>query len=192
MNGRYATLDVPTCENGSARKTARKAVSAALRRKSRKAPGIGHRSWMSRAAPAPARLTGRRRRSPLRSGGSVTRPRRPPCYRTCSRYRGQGREVMRPYRLTRRFKAHFGETPREQMLRVRLERVRQLLSVTDTPRPDIALDCGVSSQFHRTTAFGKHIGASPGRCWSLTRADRSGGIDRSASRHEADPSACSA
>ncbi|MEO1398778.1 MAG: helix-turn-helix domain-containing protein, partial [Pseudomonadota bacterium] len=76
-----------------------------------------------------------------------------------------------PYRLTRTFKKHYGETPREQMFRLRLERVRGLLSETITPLPEIAYDCGYSSQSHITTAFRKHFGVSPARYRLLTHSE---------------------
>lgn len=67
------------------------------------------------------------------------------------------------YQLTRRFKAQFGETPQEHLLRLRLERVREMLVQSDAPLVEIAFDCGFSSQAHMTTAFSRHYGVSPAR-----------------------------
>lgn len=68
-----------------------------------------------------------------------------------------------PYQFTRRFKAQFAETPRDHLMRRRLERARQLLSETRKPLAEIAFECGFSSQAHMTSAFSKTYGTSPGR-----------------------------
>jgi AraC family transcriptional regulator len=75
-----------------------------------------------------------------------------------------------PYRLTRLFSAHFGETPREHMLRLRLEHVRENLSETDLPLTEIAYTFGFSSQSHMTTAFKSRFGTSPARYRALARS----------------------
>ena len=68
---------------------------------------------------------------------------------------------LAPYQLTRRFKRHFGETPRDQLARLRLDRARELVSKSRKPLAEIAFECGFSSQAHMTTAFGKHYGFPP-------------------------------
>jgi AraC family transcriptional regulator len=68
-----------------------------------------------------------------------------------------------PYQFTRRFKAQFGETPREHLMRRRLEHARQMLSETLKPLAEIAFECGFSSQAHMTSTFSKTYGTSPGR-----------------------------
>lgn len=68
-----------------------------------------------------------------------------------------------PCKLSRSFKNHFSETPREQLLRLRLERAREILATKYTPLVEVALLCGFSSQSHMTTAFTNHFGISPAR-----------------------------
>lgn len=73
---------------------------------------------------------------------------------------------LQPYQFTRRFKAQYGEAPRNHLLRRRLDRARDLLSGTHIPLAEIAFECGFSSQGHMTTAFSKHYGTTPSRCRS--------------------------
>ena len=70
---------------------------------------------------------------------------------------------LAPYQFTRRFQAHFGETPRQYVLHLRLEQVREMLAATSLRLPEIAYSCGFSSQAHMTSAFSKHFGISPAR-----------------------------
>ena len=78
---------------------------------------------------------------------------------------------MEPYRLSRIFKATFGETPRQYLLRLRLDRARHLVVNTETALAEVALDCGFSSQSHMTTAFTQHFGQSPARLRASKPAD---------------------
>ena len=68
---------------------------------------------------------------------------------------------LKPYQFSRRFKASFGENPKEFIARARLAKAQELLINTDTPLAQIALDCGFSAQSHMTSAFKKYLGATP-------------------------------
>jgi AraC family transcriptional regulator len=63
--------------------------------------------------------------------------------------------------LTQRFKATFGITPWQYVLRARLAEAARLLDTTDWSVSDIALRTGFSSPSHLATAYGKHFGAPP-------------------------------
>lgn len=70
---------------------------------------------------------------------------------------------LEPYQFTRRFRAHFDESPRKYVQRLRLAQVRDLLVRTTLALTDIAYSSGFSSQAHMTSAFSKHYGISPAR-----------------------------
>lgn len=77
---------------------------------------------------------------------------------------------VRPYKLSRMFRAEFGESPRSHLMRLRIEAARRMLRETDTPLAEIALACGFSSQSHMTTCLRKHLGATPARYRSAATA----------------------
>lgn len=60
------------------------------------------------------------------------------------------------------FKASFGTTPWQYVLRARVAEGRRLLEVTDLSITSIAVAVGFSSPSHFASAFGRHVGASPG------------------------------
>jgi AraC-like DNA-binding protein len=62
----------------------------------------------------------------------------------------------------RAFKDSFGDTPHRYILRVRVERARQLLLTTDVSLGQIALDCGLADQAHFCRLFRRFHGESPG------------------------------
>lgn len=63
--------------------------------------------------------------------------------------------------LERRFAALIGHSPAEEIRRTKLERVRQLLSTTDLPVPEIAEACGFAYAEHMIPLFARHHGATP-------------------------------
>lgn len=65
------------------------------------------------------------------------------------------------YALPRAFQQHFGATPHQYVLSRRLLRARALLSDTDLPIAEIALETGFSSQSHLATTFKRCVGVTP-------------------------------
>ena len=63
--------------------------------------------------------------------------------------------------LERRFAALIGHSPAEEIRRTKLERVRQLLSTTDLPVPEIAEAAGFAYAEHMIPLFARHHGATP-------------------------------
>lgn len=63
--------------------------------------------------------------------------------------------------FTELFRKATGITPHQYVLRVRVERVRQVLRENDTPLAEIAHNFGFSSQSHLTGAFRKLTGCTP-------------------------------
>jgi AraC family transcriptional regulator len=57
----------------------------------------------------------------------------------------------------------FGETPHRFVLRRRIDRAKRLLSETDTPLVEIALNCGFASQSHFASVFRRHVDVMPSR-----------------------------
>jgi AraC-like DNA-binding protein len=76
---------------------------------------------------------------------------------------------LSPWHLLRSFRATFGETPKELLTRIRLERARHLLTVTSRSVLEICLDVGFSSLGTFTTLFKRHVGVSPGEYRRLVR-----------------------
>ena len=54
-----------------------------------------------------------------------------------------------------------GRTPAEEIRRVRLERVKQLLADTDMPIPSVAAASGFGSREYLARAFKQETGLSP-------------------------------
>lgn len=59
------------------------------------------------------------------------------------------------------FVAMTGETPHRHLMRLRLARAAALLSASDTPLAEIALDVGFNDQSALTHAFRQHYGQTP-------------------------------
>ena len=68
---------------------------------------------------------------------------------------------LSPWHLLRSFRTTFGETPQEFLTRLRLERAKQLLTITDRPVTDVCFDVGFSSLGSFSTLFKRHTGWSP-------------------------------
>lgn len=67
------------------------------------------------------------------------------------------------YHFLRLFKEVFGETPRQYLIRNRLERARKLLLKTSLSVTDISLETGFESISHFTRLFNRHFGNSPAK-----------------------------
>lgn len=63
--------------------------------------------------------------------------------------------------FVRRFNAAVGQSPYQFVLGRRIEMAKQLLSGTDRPIADIALDCGFSHQEHLSNTFRRRVGMAP-------------------------------
>jgi AraC family transcriptional regulator len=61
----------------------------------------------------------------------------------------------------RMFRAATGYTPHNYLLKLRLDRVRELLATPALSLTDIALECGFSSHSHLSRVFRQVVGASP-------------------------------
>jgi len=68
---------------------------------------------------------------------------------------------LSPFHFLRIFKRLFGITPRQYVIKRRLEIAEMLLSRTDMPVTDIALDLGMDSMSHFSRLFRRHNGISP-------------------------------
>jgi len=68
---------------------------------------------------------------------------------------------LSPFHFLRIFKRLFGITPRQYMIKKRLELAEMLLSRTDMPVTEIALDLGMDSMSHFSRLFRRHNGISP-------------------------------
>lgn len=65
--------------------------------------------------------------------------------------------------FSRVFKRNFGVTPRDYVMRARLERAKTLLTQTSASLCQIALDCGFCDQAHMSRIFHQVVGATPSR-----------------------------
>jgi AraC-like DNA-binding protein len=65
------------------------------------------------------------------------------------------------WHFLRAFRTAFGETPHEFLTRLRLERARDLLTVTSRSVTDICFDVGFTSLGSFITLFHRHAGVSP-------------------------------
>ncbi len=72
------------------------------------------------------------------------------------------------FHLARAFRAETGETLHAYVMRRRCDRAKLLLLDGALPLAEIALACGFAHQAHFTTAFGRLVGATPGR-WRQDR-----------------------
>lgn len=63
--------------------------------------------------------------------------------------------------LTREFRAHFGTPPHRYLIKLRVNRARDLLASTDLPIAVIAYECGFAHQEHLTRHFKRELDATP-------------------------------
>ncbi|MEO0361283.1 MAG: AraC family transcriptional regulator [Pseudomonadota bacterium] len=66
------------------------------------------------------------------------------------------------FHFARSFRAAADVSPLRYVMMRRVEAARRLLAETEEPLAEIAYLCGFSSQAHFSTAFKKHVGATPG------------------------------
>ena len=79
---------------------------------------------------------------------------------------------LSPAHFQRTFQAFVGETPKNYVTRLRLERAAFRLLIHDVTVLDIALDCGFQNHETFTRAFGRRFGMPPTsyRAWVRTQA----------------------
>jgi AraC-like DNA-binding protein len=65
------------------------------------------------------------------------------------------------WHFLRLFRHAFGETPHQFLTRLRIERAKDLLTVSGRSVTDICFDVGFSSLGSFSTLFARHVGASP-------------------------------
>jgi AraC family transcriptional regulator len=63
--------------------------------------------------------------------------------------------------FSRMFQAATGQTPHNYVLRLRVERARELLTTSSWSLTEIALECGFSSHSHMTRVFHQFLGVTP-------------------------------
>lgn len=68
---------------------------------------------------------------------------------------------LSPWHFLRAFREAFGETPHDFLTRVRLERAKELLTVSSRPVTEICFDVGFNSLGSFSTLFRKQVGVSP-------------------------------
>jgi AraC family transcriptional regulator len=76
---------------------------------------------------------------------------------------------VHPVYLARAYRRYFGCSPGEYLRRCRLLRVQGLLSGTDLPLVQIALQCGFSDQSQMTRSFSSTFGVPPARYRAMRR-----------------------
>ncbi len=65
------------------------------------------------------------------------------------------------WHFLRAFRSAFGETPHDFLTRVRIERAKQLLTISSRPVTDICFDVGFTSLGSFSTLFRRRVGLSP-------------------------------
>ena len=63
--------------------------------------------------------------------------------------------------LERRFEASVGRTPKQEIMRVRINRAQQMLAQTDLAAATIAMQCGFTRPDKLSTAFRRETGVTP-------------------------------
>ena len=71
--------------------------------------------------------------------------------------------------LERRFQRFFGCSPKEEIIRCRLQRVCQLLTDTDHSVATVAMMCGFKTPPHLSVVFSRQLGLTPGQYRSQMR-----------------------
>ncbi len=68
---------------------------------------------------------------------------------------------LSPWHFLRAFREAFGETPHDFLTRVRLERAKELLTISTRPVTEICFDVGFNSLGSFSTLFRNQVGVSP-------------------------------
>ncbi|QEM68545.1 helix-turn-helix transcriptional regulator [Geobacter sp. FeAm09] len=68
---------------------------------------------------------------------------------------------LTPFHFSRQFKNATHLSPHQFVLKLKIEHAEKLLTTTDLPIADIALELGFQSQSHFTTVFHKMVGVTP-------------------------------
>ena len=68
---------------------------------------------------------------------------------------------LSPWHFLRSFRAAFGETPHDFLTRVRIERAKDLLTITNRQVTEVCFDVGFTSLGSFSTLFRRHVGLSP-------------------------------
>lgn len=76
-----------------------------------------------------------------------------------------------PSQLRRLFAARYGCAPSAWLLRLRLERARELLAATDLPVAEVAATCGFADPFWFSRVFRRETGVAP-QAWRGRQASR--------------------
>jgi LacI family transcriptional regulator len=79
--------------------------------------------------------------------------------------------------LERRFQQFLGTTPKEEIMRFRIEYARTLLARTDQLNESIARKCGFASLAYFTTAFRREAGMTPNSYRRMRRVSRDLGAE---------------
>ena len=72
------------------------------------------------------------------------------------------RANLSPSRFAVVFRQHFGQSPHQYFLRLRIEHAQELLRTTDLPQRDIAESCGFADVHHFSKAFKRITRLPPG------------------------------
>jgi AraC family transcriptional regulator len=71
---------------------------------------------------------------------------------------------LSPSYFFRAFKESFGISPQAYVMKVRVDRAKEMMLASDEPLSQVALACGLSDQAHFSRVFRKTVGQSP-RAW---------------------------
>ena len=74
------------------------------------------------------------------------------------------------WHLLRAFRDAFGETPHAYLTRLRLERAKELLTISSRPVTEVCFDVGFSSLGSFSALFGRQVGLSPAEFRRTVRA----------------------
>lgn len=72
------------------------------------------------------------------------------------------RANLSPSRFSAVFRQHFGLSPHQYLLRLRIEQAQSLVTSTDLPLRDIAAACGFADEHHFSKTFKRLAGQPPG------------------------------
>jgi len=76
-----------------------------------------------------------------------------------------------PATLQRLFKRHFGTSPMERCIAMKMEQAKEMLSVSNLPVKEVARQLGYANQLYFSSEFRKRVGASPSAYRLRPRSD---------------------